>query len=63
MTSLNHSFVDGEIDGVVRRSLKIHKDARGWLAELFRQDELDEGLWPVMTYVSQTLPRGNPRTA
>jgi dTDP-4-dehydrorhamnose 3,5-epimerase len=49
-------FTDGEIDGVVIRSLKFYHDARGWLIELFRQDELVEGSWPVMTYVSQTLP-------
>jgi dTDP-4-dehydrorhamnose 3,5-epimerase len=49
-------FTDGEINGVVIRSLKFYHDARGWLIELFRQDELVEGSWPVMTYVSQTLP-------
>jgi dTDP-4-dehydrorhamnose 3,5-epimerase len=49
-------FTEGEIDGVVIRSLKFYHDARGWLIELFRQDELVEGSWPVMTYVSQTLP-------
>ncbi len=49
-------FTDGEIDGVVIRPLKFFHDARGWLVELFRQDELAEESWPVMTYVSQTLP-------
>jgi dTDP-4-dehydrorhamnose 3,5-epimerase len=51
-----HSFTDGEIDQIAMRSLKVFKDARGWLVELFRQDELVEDLWPMMTYVSQTLP-------
>ena len=51
-----HSFVDGEIDQVTMRSLKVFKDARGWLVELFRQDELTQERWPVMAYVSQTLP-------
>jgi dTDP-4-dehydrorhamnose 3,5-epimerase len=51
-----HSFINGEIDQVVIRSLKVFKDARGWLVELFRQDELVEDRWPRMTYVSQTLP-------
>jgi dTDP-4-dehydrorhamnose 3,5-epimerase-like enzyme len=50
------SFVDGEIDAVEIRPLKFYHDARGWLVELFRQDELTKDLWPVMTYVSQTLP-------
>jgi dTDP-4-dehydrorhamnose 3,5-epimerase len=50
------SFINGEIDQVVMRSLKVFKDARGWLVELFRQDELVEDNWPMMTYVSQTLP-------
>ena len=51
-----HSYIDGEIDGVIMRPLKIFHDRRGWLVELFRQDELVKEWWPVMTYVSQTLP-------
>jgi dTDP-4-dehydrorhamnose 3,5-epimerase len=51
-----HSYIDGEIDGVVIRPLKFYNDGRGWLVELFRQDEVVEEWWPVMTYVSQTLP-------
>ncbi len=50
------AFSDGEIDGVAIRPLKFFHDARGWLVELFRQDELGLDRWPVMTYVSQTLP-------
>ena len=50
------SYVDGEIDGVVMRPLTFYHDARGWLVELFRQDELVQDWWPMMTYVSQTLP-------
>jgi dTDP-4-dehydrorhamnose 3,5-epimerase len=46
----------GEIDGVVMRPLKHFHDSRGWLVELFRQDEVVQDHWPVMTYVSQTLP-------
>jgi dTDP-4-dehydrorhamnose 3,5-epimerase len=41
---------------VVIRPLRFYHDARGWLVELFRQDELEPGRWPVMAYVSQTLP-------
>ena len=50
------AFMDGEIDGVAFRPLRIHHDSRGWLVELFRQDELEEERWPVMTYLSATLP-------
>jgi dTDP-4-dehydrorhamnose 3,5-epimerase len=50
------SYVDGEIDDVLVRLLRVFSDSRGWLIELFRQDELVQQWWPVMTYVSQTLP-------
>jgi dTDP-4-dehydrorhamnose 3,5-epimerase len=50
------SYIDGEIDGVVMRPLRYYNDPRGWLVELFRQDELAQEWWPMMTYVSQTLP-------
>lgn len=44
------------IADVLCRPLRRHGDARGWLIELYRDDELDAGLHPVMAYVSQTLP-------
>jgi dTDP-4-dehydrorhamnose 3,5-epimerase len=50
------AFMDGEIEGVAFRPLRFYHDSRGWLVELFRQDELEEDRWPVMTYVSATLP-------
>jgi dTDP-4-dehydrorhamnose 3,5-epimerase len=53
---LHIAYIDGLIDGVVVRPLKFFRDPRGWLVELFRQDELEEESWPVMTYISQTLP-------
>jgi dTDP-4-dehydrorhamnose 3,5-epimerase len=56
VTVNRQAFTDGEIDGVVIRPLKFYHDARGWLVELFRQDEVGQDWWPVMTYVSQTLP-------
>ena len=43
-------------EGVIVRSLARYRDARGWLVELFRDDELDAELRPVMGYVSMTLP-------
>lgn len=50
------SFQDGPIDGVILRSLAAHKDHRGWLTELYREDELPAEYHPVMVYVSETLP-------
>ena len=47
---------DGDIDGVVIRRITRHDDSRGWLAELFRQDEILAGFMPVMGYVSVTKP-------
>jgi dTDP-4-dehydrorhamnose 3,5-epimerase len=44
------------IDGVIIRELKRYDDSRGWLTELFRQDEMQEEHWPVMAYVSMTKP-------
>jgi dTDP-4-dehydrorhamnose 3,5-epimerase len=49
-------FREGPIDGVTIRPLKPFSDARGWLIELYREDELEPARHPVMAYVSQTLP-------
>jgi len=49
-------WVDGEIDGVVARALQKHTDSRGWLSELFREDELPPDLSPAMAYISVTHP-------
>ena len=49
-------FTDGPIDGVVCKALARHEDARGWLVELFRHDELPLEHHPAMAYVSQTAP-------
>ena len=50
------SFQDGPIDGVVLRPLQRFSDSRGWLVELFREDELPWENVPAMAYVSETLP-------
>jgi dTDP-4-dehydrorhamnose 3,5-epimerase len=42
--------------GVLCRPLKIFQDPRGWLAEIFRQDELPQEQIPVMGYISVTQP-------
>jgi dTDP-4-dehydrorhamnose 3,5-epimerase len=43
-----------EIEGVEISALAYHQDARGWLAEIYREDEMS--VRPVMAYVSQTHP-------
>jgi dTDP-4-dehydrorhamnose 3,5-epimerase len=45
-----------DIPGVVVRPLDQHADARGWLTELFRADELPDGFLPAMGYLSVTRP-------
>ena len=49
-------YIDGEIDGLIVKSIKAYHDDRGWLIELFRVDDLAEALRPVMAYASMTLP-------
>lgn len=44
------------IHDVLITPLARHADSRGWLVELYREDELAEGIHPVMAYISQTLP-------
>jgi dTDP-4-dehydrorhamnose 3,5-epimerase len=50
------TFKPGVIHDVVVRPIRKHIDERGWLAELFRQDELAEEFYPEMAYISTTLP-------
>jgi len=50
------NFIDGPIEGTIFRQLTAHKDHRGWLTELYREDELSAEQRPVMVYVSETLP-------
>jgi len=42
------------VDGLEIKELSIYKDQRGWLAEIFRVDEVT--LKPLMAYVSMTKP-------
>src|SRR5712692_997842 len=49
-------FCEGEIHDVVVRDLRRISDDRGWLTELFRQDELPDDTQPVMAYISATAP-------
>ena len=56
LVQMSEAFKAGEIDGVVIRDLRRFTDSRGWLAELFRHDELDPEFYPVMAYTSSTSP-------
>jgi dTDP-4-dehydrorhamnose 3,5-epimerase len=49
-------FTKGKIQDVVVYSLKKFVDERGWLAELFRHDEIAKEFYPAMAYVSVTEP-------
>jgi dTDP-4-dehydrorhamnose 3,5-epimerase len=53
---MSEIFTPGEINGVVVRDLRRYNDSRGWLAELFRHDELESEFYPVMAYTSSTNP-------
>lgn len=50
------SYSKGKIHDVVVKPLTKYLDERGWLAELFRKDEIDAGTIPVMAYLSMTQP-------
>ena len=47
---------EGPIEDCRITPLRTFDDARGWLGEFFRNDELPPGLHPVMGYVSATHP-------
>jgi len=47
---------DSNIEGVVIKKLSRFDDSRGWLTELYRDDELPEGFSPTMCYLSLTHP-------
>lgn len=49
-------YKKGRIHDVVIKPLAKFLDERGWLAEMFRTDELPEGFKPEMAYISMTVP-------
>ncbi len=53
---LTPGFTEGRIAGVVIRDLRVFADDRGWLAELYREDELDGAPHPAMAYISASTP-------
>jgi dTDP-4-dehydrorhamnose 3,5-epimerase len=53
---MTKEFRPGQVTGVILRPLKKFKDQRGWLCEVFREDEVPAEYHPVMAYVSMTEP-------
>lgn len=53
----NKIFTKGKIEGVVVRPLQKFVDERGWLAELFRHDDIEKEFYPTMAYISITEPQ------
>lgn len=49
-------FETGVIHDVIVQRLGRYNDTRGWLSELFRNDELPAEFHPVMAYISSTKP-------
>jgi dTDP-4-dehydrorhamnose 3,5-epimerase len=49
-------FTVGKIEDVIVRDLRKFNDQRGWLSELFRNDELTAEFFPTMAYISSTMP-------
>jgi dTDP-4-dehydrorhamnose 3,5-epimerase len=49
-------FSEGLIQDVLVRDVRKFHDSRGWLSELFRQDELTAEFFPAMAYTSSTKP-------
>lgn len=47
---------DGSIHDCPITSMGKYHDDRGWLSEVFRHDDLDTAVYPVMAYLSLTKP-------
>lgn len=54
--SIETGYKKGRIHDVTIKPLAKFLDERGWLAEMFRTDELPEGFKPEMAYISMTVP-------
>lgn len=50
------AFKQGPIQDVLVTPIRKFTDERGWLAELFRHDEVAPEFQPAMAYISVTLP-------
>lgn len=52
----HREYQKGKIHDVVVKPLTKYLDERGWLAELFRVDDIDAAVIPAMAYMSMTQP-------
>ncbi len=50
------TFQDGPIGGIIVRPLKQYTEPRGWLAEIYRDDEATAEFAPAMCYLSMSKP-------
>ena len=55
MNNINAAFKLAQIKDVIVKKIEKYIDERGWLAELYRSDELDENVFPQMSYISLTM--------
>lgn len=53
---ISRIFIDSLIEGVIVKPLSLHEDSRGWLMELYREDQTSNESRPAMAYASMTLP-------
>ena len=49
-------FNSGRINDIIINDLVKNSDSRGWLIELFRKDQIDNAIFPQMSYISLTYP-------
>ena len=49
-------FKEGSIEGVIVKDLVKYVDDRGWLTEVFREDQIAQEYLPLMGYISMTHP-------
>lgn len=56
MSDKETKWESGEIAGVTIKTINKHTDNRGWLAEVYRSDEIDPSVMPAMSYLSVTKP-------
>ncbi len=48
------TWTDGVIPDCTIRPFRVFTDSRGWLAEIFRKDDLEDAQFPAMGYISVT---------
>jgi len=49
-------FNSGLINDIIINGMVKNGDNRGWLIELFRKDQIDNAIFPQMSYISLTYP-------